>query len=122
MPLKCIRRQSRFPGFTGNVLLHICLKLYTVALVFEQIQSMTLHKAWVEQHWCKSIAKPHWPLSYQRNLHEYSLITKSTEAFVVAESHGFSNGDFVLFTGEKYMTEILGNVYQVRESNASGFL
>ena len=82
MSLKCIRRQSRFPGFTGNVLLHICLKLYTVALVFEQIQSMTLHKAWVEQHWCKSIAKPHWPLSYQRNLHEYSLITKSTEAFV----------------------------------------
>ena len=41
MSLKRIRRQRRFLGFTGNVLLPICLKLYTIALVFEQIQSMT---------------------------------------------------------------------------------
>ena len=83
MSLKYVRHLKQVPGFTKCFA--ACLsQVIPSALVFERIQSMTLHKAWVEQHWCKSIAKPHWPLSYQRNLHEYSLITKSTEAFVVA--------------------------------------
>ena len=61
---------------TMRTMLHICCTFcLTVALV-KNVLTMTLHKAWVEQHWCKSVAKPHWPFSYQRNLHQYSSIIK----------------------------------------------
>ena len=76
---------------------------------------MTLHKAWVEQHWCKSVAKPHYYFSYQ-HLHKYSSIIKGIPTYVVADGHGFANGDFVLFTGENSMPDVDGIVFQVRDT------
>ena len=101
---------------TMRTMLHICCTFcLTVALV-KNVLTMTLHKAWVEQHWCKSVAKPHWPFSYQRNLHKYSSIIKGIPTYVVADGHGFANGDFVLFTGENSMPDVDGIVFQVRDT------
>ena len=87
----------------------------------EVVQGMTLHKAWIVQHWCKSVTKPHWPFSYQRNLHPYQNVTKSTEAMVHSAKHGFLDGDFVILTGETGMPSINNVIYQVRDRTENAF-
>ena len=82
---------------------------------------MTLHKAWIVQHWCKSVTKPHWPFSYQRNLHPYQHISRAAEAVVTAAKHGFADGDFIMMTGEQSMTSVNNVVYQVRDRTENTF-